>query len=157
MDDARIDQNQQAELVERWARDPEVAKAALRQLMPLVDSSDTSIQGWAVEALENCGPPLPSDLQWLVDQLRCESGDIVYWAATLIGRLGMVAIEHQLPLAHVLDDPNAAPQGKTRAAWALGRLGPLDSSVRTSLERAARDTTNPRLGAVAALALEGKT
>jgi HEAT repeat protein len=107
---------------ERLAQTADAACAAV----PLVRSSgdaDEQVREWAVAALENLGRPSPEDVASLAKLLQDPHRDVVYWAATLLGRLEGAAIKAAQPLAAIVAGPTDAVV-RQRAAWALGRIGP---------------------------------
>ena len=93
--------------------------------MPLVRAAGDPVEEvleYAVAALEGIGPPLPRDLDELVHLLSDPQQDVVYWAATLLGRLGERASAAAPDLANTAAN-HADPNVRARAAWALKKTG----------------------------------
>lgn len=90
-------------------------------LVAALDDADEQVREWVVAALESLGPPRTGDLTDLITALAARHSLQVYWAATLLGRLGPSAAAARAALDQVAathDDPNV----KKRAAWALDRI-----------------------------------
>lgn len=122
--------------VQRLARLGEEAQPAAVPLVRLCAEKDESLRSWAASALEELGPPSPSDLPALVELLDDPKADVGYWAATLLGRLGARAAPATQPLAQrLLYSPHA--NVRQRAAWALGKIGPGAKDARDALRQAA--------------------
>lgn len=95
--------------------------AAALPLVAALDDDDEQAREWVVAALESLGPPRQMDLANLVGALAVASSLQVYWAATLLGRLGPSAASAREALAQVAT-AHADPSVKKRAAWALDRI-----------------------------------
>jgi hypothetical protein len=124
-----------------YAQHPELALQNLPELFALLDSDDETLQNYATEALENCGPPRPQDHQNLQQRLRSEKASEVYWSSTLLGRAkeqlekpGQVA-SVQLALGAVIQRDSLDVSARERAAWAIHELGPADSDLKTQLQK----------------------
>ncbi len=138
---------QRRELARRLAALGSQAQPAAVDLVLVTGEDDEQLREWAVAALENLGPPDPSDVARLSDLLRqcCSRHDsngpqldwehIGYWAATLLGRLGCEAAGGVGALLIALN--TAAMPVRQRAAWALGRIGPAAKLATFSLRQAA--------------------
>lgn len=113
----------------------EDAAPAAASLLARLDD-EVTIREAAVSALESLGPPPASQVPELIARLRDPSGDVIYWAATLLGRLQDDASEAVPALATCLES-KAAIAARERAAWALGQIGPAAAPARGALERAA--------------------
>ena len=72
--------------VEKYLNDPELAISHLPALFAFLEETQPEVSDYAVEALENCGPPRPESLPFLCDQCTPEKGLGSYWACTLLGR-----------------------------------------------------------------------
>lgn len=96
------------------------APASVAVLNCLLDQSET-VREYANETLENMGPPRLQDGDEIAKRLEQENSDIVYWAVTLIGRLGSDAAEFVIPVTNALN--HSESMVKERAAWTLGRIG----------------------------------
>jgi len=105
---------------ERLATMAEEAAPAAVVLVSASGDEDDVVREWAVSALEGMGPPPESALPELVTLLDAEHSDVIYWAATLLGRLEDRAADASAALsAAAAKVENAA--AKKRIAWALGK------------------------------------
>lgn len=120
---------------------PDAADAAVELVEACGD--DESVQQWAVAALEEMGPPSPEAASRLEPLVTDDHPLIGYWAATLLGRLGPAAADHQRGLAQGLQ-PSRDPAVRERSAWALGKIGVTDPEAIQALQAAAREDA-PRL------------
>ena len=84
------------------------ARAAGPALVAATGDSDDIVREAAVGALDELGPPEPAAIAQLVTLLDSESPEIIYWSATLLGRLEAVAA------------PVGAPVGTREAEVAAG-------------------------------------
>lgn len=138
---------------ENLARLGEAARGAAVPLARTAGDPSESVREWAVAALEGLGPPDREDLSALQQMvLTAEHDDSVYWAVTLIGRLGAVASPAVPVLAKTLQEANSVAV-RQRSAWALGRIGPDAAAARQTLEQAS-GSDDPRLARLAANALQ---
>lgn len=158
--------------VERWATaltsgHREAQVTALRQIsscdvvtqltVPIVrlaGSDDDEIRMWAAEAMENAVSPTPPEAPELAQLLIDSSdGEICYWAATMLGRLGGHATTavNALEMCLLHGDYLAA---RERAVWALSQIGPAATVTLPSLARISRENHHPRLQRLALLAIE---
>ncbi|MFY8200224.1 MAG: hypothetical protein ACOVLE_06110 [Pirellula staleyi] len=133
-----------------YAQHPELALQNLAELLALLESHDETIQNYSSEALENCGPPRPEDVPFLCQQLKSGKSPCVYWASTLLGRIGSSASARndvqdlQAGLATVVADTSLELSARERAGWAICELGQEVSSNRELLEKEL-PTAAPRL------------
>jgi HEAT repeat protein len=114
----------------------------------LAGSSDDEIRRWAAEAMEAAIIPVPSEVDELAELLyEGRDGEICYWAATMLGRLGENVGPRTRTAVNALElclsDSLYLP-ARERAAWALSQLGPAAASAATTLRRTAEDAP-PRL------------
>ena len=125
-----------------------VASLALLASIDPDDAQREVIAGW----FEDCGPPDAGDVARLLPFLASADQDVVYWAITLLGRLGSDARAAVSPLVAMLGEsvPLAA---RERAAWALGRIGREAGEARSALHSLAAGKS-PRLARLAAEALK---
>ncbi|MEX2114517.1 MAG: HEAT repeat domain-containing protein [Pirellulales bacterium] len=137
---------------ERLAQLGPDAQAAAVPLVEACAIDDDNLREFVTAALEELGPPLPSEVGTLAALVSHVSLDVAYWAATLLGRLKDHAASAVDALAMVLDKH---PQGsvKQRAAWALGQIGPAAESARGTLQQAAAGS-DKRLARLAQEALD---
>jgi len=114
-------------------------------------TGDEATRGVCTAALEELGPPAAVLLPDLVVLTESEAGDVAYWAATLLGRLGAVAAPAVDPLTRlaVSQRPLAA---RERAVWALGEIGPPAADAAPTLELLS-ESDQPRLARLAKTAL----
>ncbi len=114
---------------------------------------DEHVRAWAADALETLGTPRITDLPPLVRLLQDSTdGEMAYWAATLLGRLGPAAFPATEVLSHTVRHSPYLPV-RERAVWALGRIGPRAKSASSAL-RDASTKGPPRLRRLATAALE---
>lgn len=117
--------------------------AASVALCLVVSDEDEEVRESATVALENITAPVQQDLQSLVDLLSAQQSDTGFWAATLIGRLGVEANSAVTEIAAVLQDINE-PIVVARIAWALGKIGPAAAAALPALE-ALLSSDHPRV------------
>ena len=137
---------------ENLCHQAEAAQPAALALAKAADDEDDDVREAVVAALEDLGPPPPEQLSELIPLLSEPSGDVAYWAATLLGRLGPAAAPAVAALTSTLG-PAAALTVRQRAAWALGNIGPAAAAAVTALEMAATHN-DPRLARLARQALD---
>ena len=106
-------------------------------------SEDENRQQQATELLENSGPPSAADASSIAALLTDANADVVYWAATLLGRMEAKASPYTDALGKVLIS-SSADNARERAAWALGQIGPGAAAALPSLEKLA-NSASPRL------------
>ncbi|MEN0111069.1 MAG: hypothetical protein AAF805_10125, partial [Planctomycetota bacterium] len=70
----------------------ETAAGAAAELVACCD--DPAVGGDCVAALEALGPPPVDQLPAIARLLASLSGEVAYWAATLLGRVGETAAPH---------------------------------------------------------------
>jgi len=109
---------QAAEALSRMAEVP--ARAAPALLAALVDRDET-VRNLVTSALENCGPPEQDQVDELEASLVNPNGDIAYWSATLLGRLGAGAIQAVESLKTAAAE-HPSHEARKRATWALGKI-----------------------------------
>ena len=98
------------------------AQAASVSLVRACSDPDEQVREWAVAALEELGQPSVGDVSALSGMLKGPSGDLAYWAATLLGRLGEQGAAAVPQLTDLLDSQSAVTS-RQQAAWALGKIG----------------------------------
>jgi hypothetical protein len=143
-----------------------VRRAAIRELLhfrpgysgltstvlTLVIDSDEQTRHWACESLDRVVSPEAEELASLIEMLRnTNDGEIEYWTATMIGRLGPAAAGATGVLANVLLDSSCLA-ARERAAWALSQIGPAARSALNSLRQIGNDDP-PRLRRLAESAM----
>lgn len=122
-------------------------------VLALISDPDEPTRHWAGTALGQVVWPDPSELDDLIALLRQTSdGEVEYWTATMLGRLGVVAARAAGLLASVLLD-SACLAARERAAWALAEIGPAARSSLNALRQIGEDDP-PRLQRLAQLAME---
>ena len=128
------------------------AQAAAVSLVRACSDPDEQVREWAVAALEELGEPSVGDVSALSGMLKDPSADSVYWAATLLGRLGLQGAAAVPQLTHLLDSQSEVAS-RQRAAWALGKIGRPAATAMDALRRAT-ENDNPRLVRLAGQAME---
>jgi hypothetical protein len=121
-------------------------------VLPLVVDPDEQTRHWACESLDRVLKPEIDELPGLIETLRgTTDGEVEYWTATMIGRLGPDAASATAVLATVLLDSSCLA-ARERAAWALSQIGPAARSAVNSLRQIGNDDP-PRLRRLAESAL----
>jgi len=122
-----------------YSKHPELALQNLEQLLPLLDSNYETEQICVSDLLENCGKPAISQISFLCNQLKSGHAPRVYWASTLLGRLG--SSNEQLDrsrlhsvLCEALTNETLELSARERAAWAIGQTKPVAPDCREILE-----------------------
>lgn len=93
----------------------------------LAGSRDDFVRAAAAQALESSLRPSPVEIPALIALLSDRSdGEIGYWAATLLGRLGQEAVDAAPALCDCLTSSSFLP-ARERAVWALKKIGPAAS------------------------------
>lgn len=132
---------------------PKACRDWVVQLVQAAGDSCDLVSITATETLEVLGDPSPVHLPSLISIVREQSnGESVYWAVTMIGRLGPVAASATPALIEALVDSEFLPV-QERAAWALARIGPAAAAATNALREAAENGP-PRLRRLANQALE---
>lgn len=149
------------------SHDTERRRAAIRQIAQdgsnpfgitaavilLVADADEETRGWACEALESVIVPAPDEVSGLIELLRDKSdGEIEYWSATMLGRLGAIAGAATPVLANCMLDSRCLA-ARERAAWALSEIGPPARSAMNALRQIGPEDP-PRLQRLAATAIQ---
>lgn len=149
--------SERARAAEAICRSAERAAPAAVALIDVLADEDESVVQWSTAALEEMGTPPAAMVGELAVRLARESPgadyDTVYWAATLLGRLGAEASDAAPQLAALLSDVSRPLNARQRAAWALGRIGPAAASALPQL-RAAAAGTDVRLARLARSAID---
>jgi HEAT repeat protein len=137
-----------AESLARLGRDSQPAAAAL---VATLRTADATTRDWATAALEELGPPPAAQILDLVKLATDPSLDVAYWAITLLGRAGAAAAPAMDTLTTLL---RSSPENslQERAAWALGKIGPVAKSAAAVLHEGTK-STNPRLARLAKQAI----
>ena len=127
------------------------AQTAAVALVRACGMKDESARTWAVAALEGMGPPAPEQIDSLIELAQHPTGDVAYWAITLLGRAGAIAAPAVDVLGKILGKSPQLPI-RERAAWALGQIGPAASAALPQLREVATDGP-PRLARLAHAAI----
>ncbi len=122
------------------------------KVIGLVADNQESIRNWSCEALESTIKPSVDEVPELIRLLReTKDGEVEYWSATMLGRLGTSASAATAALAScLLDSPCLA--ARERAAWAIAEIGPPAQSAINALKQITTDDP-PRLQRLAASAI----
>lgn len=130
------------------------AQPAAVDLVVALRTADDSMREWCTAALEDLGPPLDSQISQLIELSGDKSTDAAYWAVTLLGRAGADAAAAVPKLVEIVESSREAAV-RERAAWALGKLGPIAATAAPSLRKAAAGSearlarlANQALGAI---------
>lgn len=114
----------------------------------LSGSSNDEVRRWAAESLESSIIPAVGEVDELAELLYAgHDGEVCYWAATMLGRLGSDVGPRARAAVNALEtclsDSLYLP-ARERSAWALSQIGPPAASAATTLRRTAEDAP-PRL------------
>jgi flavin-binding protein dodecin len=105
-----------------WANDQELARSQLKAIFAALESGQEEFVNWATEALENMGPPLATDMNWLGSIASSQSADAVYWAITLLGRSEESIDSVQDALAKAIVNSQSTVAIRRRAISALAKV-----------------------------------
>ncbi len=106
-------------------------------IVRLSGSSNDEVRMWSAEALETAVTPTESDVPALIQMLESAAdGEICYWAATMLGRLGPDAVAAVDALETCLRESMYLP-ARERATWALSQIGPPAAAAVPALKEAA--------------------
>ncbi len=130
----------------------EEAQAAAPALVRACADDAEEVRELAAGTLESLGPPASGDVTALAELLEAGHGDIAYWAATLLGRIGAEAAAAIPALVKTLAKEDS-PSARERAAWALGQIGVAKKDAIDALQKAA-EHASPRLARLAQEALD---
>jgi hypothetical protein len=133
--------------LQQWANTPDLARDNLRSILSAVEQREPLID-WANEALENCGSPEVSELEFLNRQLASSCEDVVYWSCKLIARMGALANGCQESLCRVLANDKHPDAVKQQALLALGKVGELKPSCVAAI-RVCSEVAKPQLATLA--------
>lgn len=121
-------------------------------IVELSGSGNDEVRMWSAEALETAVTPTESEVTALIQMLvSAADGEICYWAATMLGRLGPEAVAAVEALETCLRTSLYLP-ARERAAWALSQIGPQAAAAVPALKEAA-EAAPPRLQRLASEAL----
>lgn len=153
-------------LTDLTGQDADQQVAALRQIaseestiglceavVKLAGSQHDEVRMWAAEALETSIQPQAADIGCLIQLLQPSGdGEINYWAATMLGRLGSTAAEGSSVLADFVATSDFLA-ARERAVWALSQIGPAAATALPILQSIVDDAP-PRLQRMAQQAME---
>lgn len=122
-------------------------------LLDACEDADERVRQWASEALGAINTPDEASLPIFALRLASQNGEVLYWAATMLGRLGIAGSTAARALAQLLQRDSAALAARERAAWALGQMGPSASVALESL-RSAAQSQHARLSRLAKQAVD---
>jgi HEAT repeat protein len=128
------------------------AQGAIVALVRTVGIPDEEVLEACTAALEEAGPPTADQIRPLMLLVSDCSGDVAYWAVTVLGRAGSAAAPAVPALIQVVESDADLPV-RERAAWALGEIGPGAKSAQAALSTAA-NCDDARLARLAKKALE---
>ncbi|WP_145364702.1 HEAT repeat domain-containing protein [Stratiformator vulcanicus] len=108
----------------------------------------------AVATIENLGTPQPEAVPVLTPLIGPdEPADSVYWAVTLLGRLGDACPDDAAEAVASALSKTYSMHVRQRAAWALGKIGIRSDSIRESVAAAAK-AADSRLARLAERAID---
>lgn len=148
---ASVSVTDQVDALRQICNDKEVTGISVA-VVALSGSSEDEVRMWSAEALEVAVRPDPSEVPGLIELLkRAVDGEICYWAATMLGRLGVDAGVAVGALESCLRESMYLP-ARERAAWALSQIGPAASVAVPTLNQAV-ESAPPRLRRLASEAI----
>jgi HEAT repeat protein len=140
-------------VVEQLIDHPKSYRDWIPTLIEATGDLDETVREWAADSLETMGAPRSFDLPEIVELLsEAYDGEVAYWAATMLGRLGPSAHPATDVLARTIRFSKYLPV-RERAAWALGQIGPRAAGA-TLILRETSENATPRLRRIATEALE---
>jgi hypothetical protein len=119
-----------------WANDEELARKHLKSIVAAIESDQEELASWATEALENMGPPLASDINWLGAVASNGSDDVVYWAATLLGRCEEAIDSVQDSLTSIVVSSKSTLSCRRRALAALSKVHTKNDATKQAIHSA---------------------
>jgi HEAT repeat protein len=121
-------------------------------VVQLSGSRNDEVRMWSAEAMETTVQPNVGEVSALGELLEnAVDGEICYWAATMLGRLGCQSVGAVSALEGCVGESMYLP-AREQATWALSQIGPRASSAIPTLREAAEDAP-PRLQRMASDAL----
>ena len=120
------------------------AAPATLELIDALADSDERVREAAGGALEAIEAPLGAFVSDLAQRLTAANSHQSFWAATMLGRLGVEASPAIESLARVVADAAAPLAVRQKSAWALGQIGASAQSALPQLQQAAA-SDDPRL------------
>ena len=111
----------QANAAEELALLAEEGQQAAVALVQHCGSPNEALRNWCTGALESLGAPATDQIDDLALLTRSANTDVVFWAATLLGRAGARARSAVAVLSERSSDASA-PAVQKRAAWALKKI-----------------------------------
>lgn len=147
---------ERAQLLEAVGRaEPANDARAVVLLAEACGSDEEEVACAAFGIVEDLGTPTADAPAQLVPLLSSTQIGTVEAAARLVGRLGALAGAATAPLAKLLADQSVTPSLRRRAAWALGKIGPVGRAEAEAVLIAACGDADPAV-ASAAVAARGK-
>lgn len=133
-------------------QNPAQAAKHIKDLLECVASKDESVMNAASEALEHCDSPETDSVTLLTEFVQKGNDDQIYWACTLLGRMGDRANPLQRVLCDVLNSSHPASSVDEAAAKSLGQIGSLAHETKHVLQ-SRLPSAGPRLKRFIAQAL----
>ncbi len=119
----------------------------------MIASPDPEVRSWAAEVLEDSILPDRNELRRLTTRMiASNNGEVCYWVATMLGRMGEEASSAVDALAICARDSRYLP-ARERSVWALRQIGPASAAAVSVLEEVAEDAP-PRLSRMARHAID---
>ncbi len=119
-----------------WANDQELARPQLKAIFASLESGQEESVNWATEALENMGPPLATDMNWLGSITSSPSMDTVYWAITLLGRSDESLDSVQDAVANAIVNSRSTVAIRRRAMSALAKVRVKSEATELAIQSA---------------------
>lgn len=134
---------QQADALRQMSGDCDVTGLTLA-IVPMAGSRDDDVRMWASEVLESSIKPTEDEVTDLIRLMdENDDGEVCYWAATMLGRLGEASVAAVPALASCMSESMYLP-ARERAAWALAQIGAQAADAISTLKQVS-ETAPPRL------------
>jgi hypothetical protein len=146
--------------LQELANSPEEAQMHLWELVDVIDSNAPqgiddplleSKQAWATEALENMGPPLPKDIEGLVDACKRRSTPVAIWCAKILGRVKHTDEKLENELIRLVSDPTKALELRRCSLSSLTKLTADQTLLLERLCASSIDKEDPIAGYISQL------
>lgn len=131
----------------------ELVRGLATEIVKLSGAANDDLRMWAAEAMENSVQASPADVGELISLMeQSPDGEVCYWSATMLGRLGIQAAA-SLPALENCMLHSEYLAARERAVWAISQIGPAATAAIPTLRKTSRELNHPRLQRMAAEAI----
>lgn len=142
---------QQVDALRQISGNSEVTGLTLA-IVPMAGSRDDDVRMWASEVLESSIKPHAGEVDDLIELMdKNDDGEVCYWAATMLGRLGEASVAAVPTLVSCMNKSMYLP-ARERAVWALAQVGAQAVDAISALRKVS-ETSPPRLQRLASEAI----